>query len=129
MEEQRRERPALSGHRSKAFLGCVVQKMKVVQQHFCDGGHIFRKPSRGHTAIMHWAKRQPITLAQANMVAKRFDCWDQHCAGCSHSLLSPSPPGEKKRVLTVEGQHACKLIVGGKFRRRADDGVAPTRVI
>jgi hypothetical protein len=72
MEEQRRERPALSGHRSKAFLGCVVQKMKVVQQHFCDGGHIFRKPSRGHTAIMHWAKRQPITLAQANMVAKRF---------------------------------------------------------
>jgi hypothetical protein len=21
---------------------------------------------------MHWAKRQPITLAQANMVAKRF---------------------------------------------------------
>jgi hypothetical protein len=28
MEEQRRERPALSGHRSKAFLGCVVQEMK-----------------------------------------------------------------------------------------------------
>jgi hypothetical protein len=24
---------------------CVVQKMKLCQQHSCDGGHIFRKPS------------------------------------------------------------------------------------
>ena len=31
MEKQRRERPALPGHRSKALLGCVVQKIKSLQ--------------------------------------------------------------------------------------------------
>jgi hypothetical protein len=65
-------------HRTKGIPSARMKK-SVVKQHSCDGGHIFRKPSRGHCPVTDFCARGPRPVVCR---------WE---AACMVSAISPSP--------------------------------------